>query len=158
MSEKCWFCEKIYQESGNEIEFPLLRIIENRNSGKKNRYAYESSRISIPRCGKCSEAHVKVKKAKKHGQLLVLLYFSLNILTFLGWLSGQNKVLIVWGVLVVPLILLAILWGPPALNTKRFLQSAGTLPESDKNMYPELIEKLSQGFKISTNEEIEQFT
>ncbi|MCJ7519189.1 MAG: hypothetical protein MUO42_05900 [Anaerolineaceae bacterium] len=159
MNEKCWFCKKNPKDPASTFVFPLRKLTDTQwIAGNSYRNIYSIARVRVPRCGKCAEAHTKVKFYRGRGWFLLLLYLSLNFFTSLGWITGQKNALVVYAVLMVPLIILGFIWGPPALKTKQYLLSVGVLPESEKNKYPELNSKLGQGFESTTQEEINKLT
>jgi len=148
--EICWFCKKNPEDPTKIIEVPIYKVIhqESNRTGNqiKTTYKYQSGKVHVPRCDKCAEAHAKVKKDEARGFWIGVIVLFVALVIFFGQI-GQAYVWMACGVGTVGMALSVGWLIASNARTKKYLQSMGTLPESDQQKYPELSNLLNLGWR-----------
>ena len=150
MAEICWFCKKNPEDPTKIIEVPIYKVIDQESNRTgiewQTTYNYQSYKVHIPRCDKCAEAHAKVKKDVARGCWIgvIALFVALVIFFLVIFIVNPDQVC---GVGTVSILLIIGWFIASNARTKKYLQSMGTLPESDQRKYPGLTNLLNLGWQ-----------
>lgn len=160
MTDICWFCKKNPADPTKTIEVPLYKVIGQTAehisgdgwtpSGTRTTYTYNPAKVLIPRCGRCEEAHVKVKKfgGGMAAIGLFVLLISLVGMAFLRSLRSLPLIIIPIIGIVGAVIIIIVL----NIKTKNYKRSFGTMilfdSDMEKKKYPEVSRLLGLGYKI----------
>ena len=135
---RCWFCEVRPAGADSGYELALYRYTE-RDPGAVPKPLYETTRISVPRCGRCRSLHVRL------GIGFVTLWLILTM-AFIVWYFSQPETIpggtftIAFGSLLC-LIPVALL---------RLVASKLWKPEDSAEKYPGVVALLNQKWQLGS--------
>ena len=159
MSETCWFCKKRPGDAMNSIGIPIIKILnveETRGPGGSKHfvtnnikvtttYRYLEEKITVPRCSTCAKMHSNMRIINV---LWIVVPILVIILGFLAFVVSPNAQIqeITGPICGGSGILGFVLFFGGLIAKSNYMTKQGVLYESDKKIYPPLLERQKNGW------------